>query len=515
MSFGIRSFGKSFAGLAAALLALTIVAVDATPAHAGHEVTPARVEGADRFETAAELARLQYPQGTGHAVLALGLNFPDALAAAPLAARLEAPVLLSANSHVPPATLQALDDLGVERVTIIGGPHAIHPEVEDGLGEQYEVDRIWGQDRHGTAAAAIRTIQNLSGNTANFPAGQRALFIASGENFPDALAASGPAAYSTTTPIPIGLTLQATLPPETAAVIEEFDFDLAIIVGGTQAISATVEQQLESMGLATTRLAGADRTATAVEIADFARQYLGFSATLSILARGDDFPDALTVGPHAGAENAPVLLSATPTVVGDPTLNWLSERCSAVEAIRAVGGEAAVTTAALDRAVTAAEDCHRAGEGQTYIVAPQEAIELDPGQSREFEVIGRYDDEALTGPVTVALFPCQNVDNVPGQGTPQFADADNDGDADAIGWSDTGQALILEASNSAEAGPSRVHTEVTPEDDGFIHYTVHSEAVDCTVPVVFDDANEDGDLNVDAAGNPFEDYGVAHVSWTE
>jgi len=67
-----------------------------------------RVSGSDRYETAAEIALEAYEDGTDTAVLATGLVGADALAAAPLAAQLDAPILLTAKNELPDATVKHL-----------------------------------------------------------------------------------------------------------------------------------------------------------------------------------------------------------------------------------------------------------------------------------------------------------------------------------------------------------------------------------------------------------------------
>lgn len=138
----------------ALLVALPLlVAGPAAPAAAEHDVTAARVEGQDRYATAAAVAQLAHPDGAGTALLARADDWPDALAGAPLAGLVDGPVLLTGSQTVPRGTQQALSDLGVQRVILLGGPAAIAPEIEDGLGERYEVERLFGADRYATAAA--------------------------------------------------------------------------------------------------------------------------------------------------------------------------------------------------------------------------------------------------------------------------------------------------------------------------------------------------------------------------
>ena len=92
-----------------------------------------RLAGADRYETAAAIARQQGDGPEGLALLASGEAFPDALAAGALAAAEQVPLLLTARDALPEATEAALRDLGVTEVVVAGGTAAVTPAVTDRL----------------------------------------------------------------------------------------------------------------------------------------------------------------------------------------------------------------------------------------------------------------------------------------------------------------------------------------------------------------------------------------------
>ncbi|MCU1346688.1 MAG: hypothetical protein JWL70_2954 [Acidimicrobiia bacterium] len=83
-----------------------------------------RIAGTDRYATAALVAANRVPTAR-QALLATGNTFADALAAAPLAARLGAPILLTAFSCAPSGTLDALRFLHWPDLTVVGGPLAV------------------------------------------------------------------------------------------------------------------------------------------------------------------------------------------------------------------------------------------------------------------------------------------------------------------------------------------------------------------------------------------------------
>ncbi|HEX9889364.1 MAG TPA: PKD domain-containing protein [Nitriliruptorales bacterium] len=155
-----------------------------------------RLEGDDRFETAAavaaELVRLGGP--VDEAIVALGSHadpdkaWPDALVAGNLATAARAPVLLSSGSKLPAATRDALRGVVAgTRVWIAGGEAAVGSSVERVLkGDGWDVRRLAGPDRYATAVVVTDEARRRG-------AGTDPVVLASGRNFPDALAATGTA----------------------------------------------------------------------------------------------------------------------------------------------------------------------------------------------------------------------------------------------------------------------------------------------------------------------------------
>lgn len=91
-----------------------------------------RVAGRDRFATAAAVAARFAPTATT-AVLATGFAFPDALAGAPLAASLDAPILLVQRDGVPAATRDAVLAARPATLVTLGSTAAVWDAVPNEL----------------------------------------------------------------------------------------------------------------------------------------------------------------------------------------------------------------------------------------------------------------------------------------------------------------------------------------------------------------------------------------------
>jgi putative cell wall-binding protein len=158
-----------------------------------------------------------------------------------------------------------------------------------------------GTDRYHTAAQLI---------TDTYSNGSNGVIIASGANFPDALAAT---ALAGILDYPIVLSAPEELPEYSLQTLEHLSFNKrdfqVLIVGGEPSVGAGVEAQLaERFGRgAVSRIAGSDRYATALEVLYFGSLAGGWSDTV-IVATGANFADALAISPYAAWSNSPIVL---------------------------------------------------------------------------------------------------------------------------------------------------------------------------------------------------------------
>lgn len=311
----------------------------AAPAAADPEVS--RLSGTDRFSTAVAVSRASHPRGAGTVVLTTGLDFPDALAGGPAAAELGGPVLLVAKDAVPDVVLAELDRLAPQRVLLLGGTGAVSEQAEAQLTEAgLDVQRLAGAGRYDTAALVSRTV---------FTPGVPVAYVATGTDYPDALAGAAAAGRAGA---PVLLTGRDTLPPATRSELLRLLPQRIVVLGGTGAVSAQVEQQLRGYSLSVSRIAGADRYATATAIA----QSVPGRPDALYLATGQGFADALAGGPAAAAANAPVLL-VPPTCIPGSVHNEMERH--GFPPVTLLGGPAA-----LGSDVAWLRPCFRAPDGQ-------------------------------------------------------------------------------------------------------------------------------------------------------
>lgn len=255
-----------------------------------------RLAGQTPYATAATIATEAWRDGADVAVLASGEAFADGLAGGPLADHLQAPLLLTRSDSLPEPTARALQELGTDRVVILGGTTAVSDGVAQGLRDLgLTLTRYFGPDRISTAVGVARNTTTSSDRA----------FLVGSHTFPDALSAAVPAAL---VDAPVLLTATDALSAPTAGTLEDLGVEEVVVVGGAAAVSEEVTTALKDRGLAVTRLAGPTRYETSAEVAHWAQEQAGATAQAAILTTGRDFPSALAGGPLAARERKALLL---------------------------------------------------------------------------------------------------------------------------------------------------------------------------------------------------------------
>jgi putative cell wall-binding protein len=294
-----------------------------------------RVAGADRVATAVAASRRGFTVAPT-VVLADARSFPDALAAAPLAASVGGPLLL-VGPRLTPTVLDELHRLGTQEVIVVGAIGAVPLIVSEELRRAgLEVRRIAGDSRFDTAALIARDIGASDGRA----------IVVSGWSFADALSV---APYAAAQRIPILLTGPDSIHPDTAEVLRELEVTETVVVGGSAVVS---DEALGSLP-APTRVGGEDRYATSRAVAEF---WAERDASFEVLhvATGRDYPDALAAGPVAGLSRGPLLLiDGLDPAVAEETYALVADRAEDIDGIYAFGGTAVLSDAVLERLRTA------------------------------------------------------------------------------------------------------------------------------------------------------------------
>lgn len=305
-----------------------------------------RVAGSDRVATAIALAG-RWPQAPA-LVLAAGDRVPDSLAAGPLAASLRGPVLLNLGPTLDSRVANEITRLRPERIVLVGGPLSISNQTDAdvrAVAPAARVDRLFGADRFATAAAVALEVWRTTG-------GGRSAVVALGDHadpqraWPDALTAGWLGAL---TGRPVLLTAPGSAP---GATLEALDgVGPAVVIGGEAAVPATVFSAIDEAVGTLSRISGADRYATAIEVAK-AGLAAGAEITHLRVVTGRGPGDALAAGAAAADEGALMVLVDGLDQRADLVMSYfLRPRAHLILSAAAIGGPRVMTDSAVARLI--------------------------------------------------------------------------------------------------------------------------------------------------------------------
>ena len=339
------------------------VAADSSTQAAAAEPAVTRLAGADRYATAAAIARAAYPAsnspvGSADVVIARGDAFPDALSGVNIAgsaAQGAGPVVLTGRDQLPAAGAGVIDYVGADNAVIMGSADVVGAGVETQVKSQVEglgaVSRVQGADRYETNWSSFARAYNAEGDAPARVDGQGTAFLVSGTSFADAISA-GSVSFSQR--VPLLMTDPASLSDTVKqALAYRRDIGQVVVVGGPQAVSEQVVSQLRALGVTVRRVAGVDRQETAVKMYDFAHEEFGWTPARVTLARGDDFADAVAGAGYAGRRQSPILLTGDPQHLSASTKGFFTTHAGAIKNVTVLGDSTAVSDAVVAEAVAA------------------------------------------------------------------------------------------------------------------------------------------------------------------
>ncbi len=323
-----------------------------------------RLAGASRYETAIAGSQFTFAdEDAGAVVLARGDGFADALPGGALATTVDGPMLLTAPTALRADTLAEIQRVlpGGGTVYLLGGKGALSAAVELALaGAGFDAVRVAGADRYATALAIGDRVQVELGESAKH------LFVATGTDFPDGLAAATAAsAYNyrgSTSPGVVLLSKGTVLTDPVMDYLQDAfiaSYDSEIIAVGGPAVTAIDNLAGCDDDSDIYCITGANRFETALNLAKFEFP-AGSGVTGFGVATGLNFPDALAGSAILGRASHPLLLSAA-TAMPSTSLSYIGNLRAAEDALTGLvlGGTGVVST------TTADVICGAAGVGAT------------------------------------------------------------------------------------------------------------------------------------------------------
>lgn len=285
-------------------LALSGALLAAVSAAAAPPPTVSRISGSDRYETSAAIAaKRTTPYGSGDGVIyvASGLNFPDALAAAPAAAFQDGQLLLTSPDALPVSVKSQIIRLHPDKIIVVGGAASVSNDVFTELEALAPtIVRLGGADRYATARLVVEDAfgENITSDYA---------YVATGRNFPDALSAAATAGIYGS-PVILVDGMAGAIDGATATLLSDLAITDVVLLGGTGTMSAGIESSTEALPFIddVTRYGGADRYQTSALLN---ASWIIAGQDDAFIATGVTFADALSGAAYAGSRSAPLYLS--------------------------------------------------------------------------------------------------------------------------------------------------------------------------------------------------------------
>ncbi|MBQ6662700.1 MAG: cell wall-binding repeat-containing protein, partial [Firmicutes bacterium] len=285
-----------------------------------------RDAGDNRYQTSLAIAdEYRALSGGGKlatVVIADGVNYPDALAGAYLAAAKKAPIVATTAAQTDNTFTYVKNNLKAGgQVYILGGTGSVSAALENKLKTAgFKVSRLGGSNRYQTNILALQAAKVATGQE---------FIVTTGGDFADALSASA-------TGKPVLLVAGNKLTAEQSAYLAKVKPSRFTIVGTETQVTAAIQQELA--GLASVRrITGADAYVRSVNIA---KTFFTGNQPHINLASGLNPADGLCGGPMAVLKGGPLILTDNTATVN----NRIAAYAKAANTIRATvfGGAGSV-----------------------------------------------------------------------------------------------------------------------------------------------------------------------------
>lgn len=292
-------------------------------------------------------------------ILARSDNYSDALAASPLADVLDAPILITDGNALDPDVADEIERLSAKHekgwwgrttVHILGGTAALSHDVRDEVEDLDGVDTTWryqGIDRFETAVNIAEVTVEAYGIESGAAIDEINVFLTTGSNFPDALAAGAAAANDDGVVLLTdgegwdrrGFTEEAIINLEDWIPGWDQNTNETFAIGGPAVRAALAgDVRLGNDGA----ISGSDRYETAVLAAERFFETSFASKDFFAVASGVNFPDAVVASAFIANADGPLLLTR-PAALSNVTEQYLMENADNNDVVFTFGGTGSVS----------------------------------------------------------------------------------------------------------------------------------------------------------------------------
>ncbi len=286
------------------------------------------MQGNDRYETAANVAKANWKDGAKNVIIASGNGYADSLSASVLAKKLNAPIILTTAGELNSNAKSALETLKPENVYVIGGNASVSQSVREGLKKDYKVTELGGQTRFETNIAVANYLVDKLGVKAD-----NVMVVNGKDGFSDVLSAAPVAAAKEQVLLIVGK--DASTADLAADFVKKHNSKVTVI-GTEGVVPAAVYNKL---GASERVNGGADRFDTNLKI----MEHFKLNADSMYVANATDgqngYADALVVSALAGKNGAPLVLVDTKDSQGTKNaIKYIQDNKTDKTEVSTVGG---------------------------------------------------------------------------------------------------------------------------------------------------------------------------------
>lgn len=297
-------------------------------------VNPERIGGANRYDTSIAVSKNGWNATSDYVVIASGEDFGDALSAAPLAKKYNAPILLVSKDNLDNQSDSAsnltneLSRLKAKKAFIIGGTGSVSSKVEDVIKNKgIEIERISGNDRYDTSVEIAKKVGANNG-----------VIIAKGDDFTDALSAAPIAASKE---MPIILVPKDKVNDTLQNYLKNNNISKTYVIGDKDIINDDVVKQFPN----TERITGNNEYERNINTINKFSKDLKYDTVYFASRKG--FADSLSGSALAALTASPIILVDENSEA--KVKEYIDNKIKDIGQVNVLGGEGVVNTSLLEK----------------------------------------------------------------------------------------------------------------------------------------------------------------------
>lgn len=342
-----------------------------------NNIETVRIYGENRYATAEQVCKEGWPRGSENLIIARSDNYIDAFIAAPLAAKLNAPILLTPPDRLSCFTRDEIKRLKPKSIILIGDEknisQSVSLEIERNISSKdTEIIRIGRGNTLETALMISNIIE---------PGENKSAVITSTRTFPEIVVASSLAAKLK---IPLFLIDDMNQANQIETKLNRFKIEKLYFIGDRDIISDQIYLWFFRKGYFVYRIFGDTRYTTCQNVINFVLRENLPSMNSLFCVNGEDFADSLSTVALAAKQNY-MLFLVPPRQLNSDIYKWLENKRNSIN-IAYLFGDISTISKETEYAIQTGEK----SPGPPEITQPKSGEKV----KRYFDIYGLNDKRA-------------------------------------------------------------------------------------------------------------------------